>query len=151
MSVNKVILLGFVGKDPEVRHLSDTKVANFSLATTESYTSKSGEKVSTTEWHNIVVWRGLAEIVEKYVRKGSQLYIEGKIFTRTWDDKDGLKHYRTEIQADTIQMIGKKPEGSAQEENLPTYESPLKNAGNAPSQQTGDDQGGDDSGNDLPF
>ncbi len=106
MSVNKVILIGNVGQDPEVRHLDkDVAVANFSLATSESYTSKTGEKVTTTEWHNIVVWRGLAKVVEQYVKKGDKLYIEGRIRTRSWDDKDGNKRYTTEIYADNMEML----------------------------------------------
>jgi single-strand DNA-binding protein len=109
MSVNKVILVGNVGKDPEVRHLdTGVAVANFPLATSESYTAKNGERVTTTEWHNIVLWRGLAEVAEKYVTKGRQLYIEGKIRTRTYDDKDGNKRYMTEIYADSMQMLGTK-------------------------------------------
>jgi single-strand DNA-binding protein len=109
MSINKVILVGNVGRDPEVRHLDKgVAVANFSLATTETYTAKTGEKVSTTEWHNIVAWRGLAEVAEKYVKKGSQLFIEGRIKTRAWDDKEGVKHYTTEIFADTMQLLGKR-------------------------------------------
>lgn len=113
MSVNKVILVGNVGRDPEVRHLDKgVAVARFSLATTENYTSKTGEKVSNTEWHNIVAWRGLAEVVEKYVKKGSQLYIEGRLRTRDYD-KDGVKHYATEINADTMQLLGKR-EGQAE-------------------------------------
>lgn len=109
MSVNKVILVGNVGKDPEVRYLeSNTAVCNFSLATSETYKNKAGEKVTTTEWHNIVMWRGLAEIAEKFVKKGTQLYIEGKIRTRSYDDKDGNKRYITEILADNMQMIGKR-------------------------------------------
>lgn len=111
MSVNKAILVGNVGNDPEVRHLEGgTPVANFSLATSETYNSKSGERVTQTEWHNIVVWRGLAEVVEKYVKKGSQLYIEGRIRTRSWDDKEGNKRYTTEIVCDTMQMLGKRGE-----------------------------------------
>jgi single-strand DNA-binding protein len=115
MSVNKVILVGNVGRDPEVRHLDKgVAVANFSLATTETYLAKNGERVSTTEWHNIVVWRGLAEVAEKYVSKGRQLYIEGRIRTRSWDDKDGNKRYTTEIYADVMQMLGKRDDnGSA--------------------------------------
>jgi len=106
MSVNKVILIGNVGQDPEVRHLDkDVTVANFSLATSESYTAKNGEKVTTTEWHNIVVWRGLAKVVEQYVNKGDKLYIEGRIRTRSWDDKDGNKRYTTEIYADNLEML----------------------------------------------
>jgi single-strand DNA-binding protein len=109
MSVNKVILVGNVGKDPEVRYLEKgVAVAKFPLATSETYKGKDGEKVTATEWHNVVLWRGLAETVEKYVKKGSQLYIEGKIRTRSYDDKDGNKRYVTEIVADLMQMLGKK-------------------------------------------
>lgn len=107
MSVNKVILVGNVGKDPEVKHLDGgSVVASFSLATTDNYKNKAGEKVSTTEWHNIVIWGKLAEVVEKWVTKGKQLYLEGKITTRSWDNKEGVKQYRTEIVADTMQMLG---------------------------------------------
>lgn len=109
MSVNKVILVGNVGKDPEIRHLdSGVAVANFPLATSESYTAKNGERVTTTEWHNIVLWRGLAEVAEKYVTKGRQLFIEGRIRTRSYDDKDGNKRYITEIYGDNMQMLGPK-------------------------------------------
>lgn len=109
MSVNKVILVGNVGKDPEVRYLENgVAVANFTLATSETYKNKNGEKVTNTEWHNIVIWRGLAEVVEKYVKKGTQLFIEGRIRTRSWDDKDGNKRYTTEIVGDNMQMLGKK-------------------------------------------
>lgn len=108
MSVNKVILVGNVGKDPETRHLDKgVTVTRFSLATTETYTSKTGEKISNTEWHNIVAWRGLAETIEKYVKKGSQLYIEGRLRTTSYE-KEGVKHYTTEILADTMQMLGKR-------------------------------------------
>jgi single-strand DNA-binding protein len=112
MSVNKVILVGNVGKDPEVRYLEkNVAVANFPLATTErGYTMQNGTQVpERTEWHNIVAWRGLAEIAEKYIRKGSQLFIEGKIQTRSWE-RDGVKRYTTEIYADNIQMLGRKME-----------------------------------------
>jgi len=112
MAVNKVILVGNVGKDPEVRYLEkNVAVANFSLATTErGYTTQNGIQVpERTEWHNIVVWRGLAEFAEKYIRKGSQLYIEGKLQTRSWE-KDGIKRYTTEIYAETIQLLGKRPD-----------------------------------------
>ena len=107
--VNKVILLGNLGKDPEVRYLDNgVVVANFSLATTENYKNKLGERVSQTEWHNIVVWRGLAEVAEKYLKKGSSVYIEGKIKTRKWEDKDGNTRYNTEILADNMTMLGSK-------------------------------------------
>jgi single-strand DNA-binding protein len=131
MSVNKVILVGHVGRDPEIKHLDkDVSMARFSLATTENYTAKTGEKVSTTQWHNIVAWRGLVDVTEKYIKKGSQLYIEGRLRTRTWDDKDGVKHYTTEISADTIQLLGKRegqaemPGQTAQKEQLQAVSEP---------------------------
>jgi single-strand DNA-binding protein len=109
MSVNKVILVGNVGKDPEVRNLdAGVKVANFTLATSETYTAKNGEKVTTTEWHNIVLWRGLADVAEKYVTKGRQLYIEGRIRTRSYDDQAGNKKYITEIYGDVMQLLGNR-------------------------------------------
>lgn len=109
MSVNKVILIGHVGRDPEIKHLDkDVAVANFPFATSENYTAKTGERVSTTEWHNIVAWRNLAELTEKYIKKGRELYIEGRIRTRNWDDKDGVKHYITEIFAQDIKFVGKR-------------------------------------------
>jgi single-strand DNA-binding protein len=110
MSVNKAILVGHVGKDPEVRYLEkNVAVANFTLATTErGYTMQNGTQVpDRTEWHNIVAWRGLAEIAEKYIRKGSQLYVEGKIQTRSWE-RDGIKRYTTEIYAESIQLMGRR-------------------------------------------
>ena len=96
-SVNKVILVGNLGKDPEVRHLENgAAVANFSIATSETYKyRKTGEKVSQTEWHNIVAWRGLAEIAERYLKKGHKVYIEGKLKTRSWQDQDGNNRYST--------------------------------------------------------
>lgn len=122
MGINKVILIGNVGKDPEVRHLdSGVAVTTFPLATSESYKNKEGQKVTNTEWHNIVLWRGLAEVAEKYVKKGNPLYIEGKIRTRSWDDKDGNKRYTTEIVADVMQMLGSKQ--SSEDEAASTSES----------------------------
>jgi single-strand DNA-binding protein len=107
--VNKVVLIGNAGQDPEVRHLdSGVSVANFNLATNETYKDKSGERVTQTEWHRIVLWRGLAEVAEKYVKKGELLYIEGRLRTRSWDDKDGIKRYTTEVYADAMKMLGKK-------------------------------------------
>lgn len=107
--LNRVTLIGHVGKDPDVRHLdSGITVARLSLASNESYTDKSGNKVSQTEWHNIVVWRGLAEVAEKYVKSGSLLYVEGKLKTSSYDDKDGVKHYRTDIICDSFRMLSKK-------------------------------------------
>lgn len=109
MSVNKVILVGNLGKDPELRYTSSgTAVATFSLATSERYKDKSGEQQEKTEWHNIVTWRNLAEICGKYLHKGKQVYIEGRIQTRSYDDRDGNKRYMTEIVADQMQMLGSK-------------------------------------------
>ena len=107
-SVNKVILVGNLGKDPEVRHLENgAAVANFSIATSETYKDrKTGEKVSQTEWHNIVAWRGLAEIAERYLKKGQKVYIEGKLKTRSWQDQDGNNRYSTEIITDNLTMLG---------------------------------------------
>lgn len=107
MSVNKVILIGNVGKDPDVRHLdSGVTVARFSLATNETYTDKSGKKVTQTEWHNIVVWRGLAEVAEKYVKTGKLLFVEGRIKTSSYEDKEGNKKYTTEILCDNFRFLG---------------------------------------------
>ncbi len=111
-SLNRVTLLGNLGADPEIRHLpSGIPVANFRMATTESYKDKTtGEKRDQTEWHSIVAWRGLAEIAEKYVKKGSKVYIEGKLRTRQWQDKDGVQRYSTEIQADQMILLD-RPSG----------------------------------------
>ena len=109
-SVNKVILLGNLGKDPEVRRLDDGRgVANFSLATSETYKNKSGEKVTNTEWHNIVLWSPLADIAENYLKKGSQVYIEGKISNRSYEDKDGVKKYISEVVGREITLLGRAP------------------------------------------
>ena len=135
MSVNKVILLGNVGKDPEVRYIDkNVSVANFSLATTErGFTMQNGTVVpDRTEWHNIVAWRGLADIAEKYIRKGTQIYVEGKLQTRSWE-KDGIKRYTTEIVADSIELLGRKGDSSApalapQASNEPMPEAPSLSA-----------------------
>jgi len=114
MSINKVILVGNVGKDPEIRHLdSGVAVASFTLATSETYLAKNGDRVSSTEWHNIVLWRGLAEVAEKYVKKGRQLYIEGRIRTRSYEDKEGQKKYVTEIYGDVMKMLGNREQQAA--------------------------------------
>lgn len=123
--VNKVILIGNVGKDPEIKHLENgNTVCNFTLATSESYNNKNGERITNTEWHNIVLWKNLAEIANKYVKKGSQIYIEGSIKTESWEDKDGNKRYTIKIIGSSMKLIGKKIEESKEEkieeiENLP--------------------------------
>lgn len=146
--VNKVILIGNVGADPEVRYLEGgVAVANLRLATTERYRNKNGENVDQTEWHNIVLWRGLAEIVEKYVRKGMRLYIEGRIRTRSWDDQNGNKRYTTEIWADNIQMLSYKQEGDNAGSAPRSYTAPANSAPAAPAETS---TAPDDS-DDLPF
>ena len=111
--VNKVILVGNLGKDPEVRHLEGgNSVANFTLATNEYYKDKQGARVERTEWHNISAWRGLAELAEKYLKKGSQVYVEGKLRTRQYQDKDQQTRYITEIIAEEISLLGGRPGGN---------------------------------------
>src|SRR5512142_2493742 len=114
MSVNKAILVGRLGKDPETRYMtSGEAVANVSLATSENYKDKSGEKQERTEWHNLVFYRRLAEIAGEYLRKGSQIYVEGRIQTRKWQDKEGKDRYTTEIIVNEMQMLGGKSTGGS--------------------------------------
>jgi single-strand DNA-binding protein len=109
MSINKVILVGNVGKDPVVRYFDKgVAKATFPLATSETYTNQQGETITSTEWHNIVLWRALAEVAEKTIKKGSQVYIVGKIKTRSYVDKDGVNKYITEILADALLLLEKK-------------------------------------------
>ncbi len=157
MSVNKVILVGNVGKDPEIKYFDEnTAVANFPLATSErGYTTKSGVEVpERTDWHNVVAWRGLAKLAEGYIRKGTQVYVEGKIRTRSYDDQNGQKRYVTEIMADIIQLLGRKSDNPGGEagpmvSSQPQASSqPVQNAG-APSAPDLNVGGEDD--DDLPF
>lgn len=105
--VNKVILIGNLGRDPEIQRLENgVKKAAFSLATTEVYKNKDGEKTQHTEWHNIVLWRGLAEVAENYLKKGNTIYVEGRIRKREWEDKEGQKRYSTDIIGDNMTMLG---------------------------------------------
>ena len=123
--VNKVILIGNLGKDPEVRYLDNgVAVANISLATSENYKNKQGERVTQTEWHDIVLWRGLAEVAEKYLKKGSSVYVEGKLRTNKWVDKDEKTRYKTEVLADKLTMLGRsqnqeQSNESTSEDDLP--------------------------------
>ncbi len=153
MSLNKVMLIGNVGKDPEVRHLeSGATTASFTLATTERYKDKNGETKEQTEWHNIVCWRSLADIVEKYVRKGTQLYIEGRIRTRSYSDRDGNTRYITEINADNLQMLGRKGESTGYQ--APAAPAPAyQQAAPAAPKSTPiiDINSVEDEGDDLPF
>jgi single-strand DNA-binding protein len=137
--VNKVILVGNLGRDPEVRYLEGgTAVANFPLATSETYKDKQGRRVEHTEWHNIVVWRGLAEVAEKYLKKGMQVYVEGKLRTRSWDDKDGNKKYTTEIVADNMTILTRKEEGGQSQGGGAQGSQGHSSPGIAPSNETDD-------------
>ncbi len=125
MSVNKVILVGNVGKDPELRYTpAGVAVATFSLATSERYKDKHGDVQEKTEWHNVVAWRQLAEICGKFLHKGKQVYIEGKIQTRSYEDRDGNKRYITEIVADQMQMLGGRESGGERNETPSHSKSP---------------------------
>ncbi|MCF8367568.1 MAG: single-stranded DNA-binding protein [Bacteroidales bacterium] len=113
--INRVILVGNLGRDPEVMTFDNgVKKASFSLATTESYKNKEGQRVEQTEWHNIVLWRGLADVAERFLKKGNQIYLEGKIKTRSYE-QDGQKKYVTEIFVDNMTMLGKREAGSTEE------------------------------------
>ena len=118
--VNKCILVGNLGKDPEVQTLENgVKVARFSLATSESYKDRNtGERIDNTEWHNIVLWRGVAEIAEKYLKKGSQIYLEGKLQTSSYE-KDGITKYKTEVVGQNLTMLGSKDGGQTHSDEVP--------------------------------
>ncbi len=112
--VNRVMLIGNLGKDPDIQFLEgNIGVAKFSLATTETYKDRSGKLISQTEWHTIVLWRGLAELAQKYLHRGSLVYIEGRLKTRSWEDKDGNKKFATEVVGDNLIMLDKRNEGGA--------------------------------------
>lgn len=140
--INKVTLLGRVGKDPEVRHFENNgAVCNFSLATNRSYRNKNDEKVDETEWHNLVIWkRGLVTVAEKYVKKGTLLYVEGRLATRSWDDQNGNKKYTTEIIVESFQMLGGKNDNAAPA-SAPAASTPAAPAADS----------GTDDADDLPF
>ena len=117
--VNKVMLLGYLGKDPEIQFLEgNIAMAKFSLATSENFKDKSGRIQSQTEWHNIVLWRGLAELAQKYLHKGSLVYIEGSLKTRSWEDKENNKKFATEIVGDNLVMLDKRNEAEIPGKNL---------------------------------
>ena len=127
MSLNKVMLIGNVGTDPEVRYLDgNTKVATFRLATTERYKDRRGETRENTEWHSIVAWRQSADVAERFIRKGTQLYIEGRLRTRTWTDQQGVQHARTEVTVDNLQLLGRKGDNPASQGDGGGYASPAQ-------------------------
>ncbi len=140
--INKVILIGNLGTDPEVRALeSGVKVANFNIATNETYKDKNGEKQERTEWHRIVLWRGLAEIAETYLKKGDRIYIEGRLRTRQWEDKEGVKKYTTEVYGDNMVMLGSKSSDASKGQSPPPSDE------NIPE----DDSQSPETEDDLPF
>ena len=163
MSINKVILVGNVGKDPVVRYFDKgVAKATFPLATSETYTNQQGETITSTEWHNIVLWRALAEVAEKTVKKGSQVYIVGKIKTRSYVDKDGVNKYITEILADVLLNLEKKqaPAGAYNQEKNATgtakepasqYQSNETYKGEAPADDPGPNASNSQNEDDLPF
>ena len=156
-SLNKVLLIGNVGRDPEVRYLDqgsaqagqNTKVATFTLATTDRYRDRNGELRENTEWHNLVLWRQLADLAEKFIRKGSQIYVEGHIRTRSYNDQQGQKKYMTEIVADNVQLLGRREgegipaQGGYQAQSGPSYQAPAQGGGyQAPAYQPPVQSGG---------
>lgn len=145
--VNKVILVGNLGKDPEVRHLDNGRaVANFSIATSETYKNKAGEKVTNTEWHNVVLWTPLAEIAERFLKKGNQVYIEGKLTTRSWDDQEGNKRYTTEVVGREMTLLGSRDSNESNSGGMSSGSS----ANSAPAPSPVSNIPEDDS-DDLPF
>lgn len=173
MSLNKVMLIGNVGQDPEVRYLdnSQTKVARIRLATTERYTDRNGESRENTEWHTVTVWRRNADVVEKFVKKGSQIYVEGRLQTREWTDNTGAKRTSTEVVADNIQLLGKRSDnpgaaaynpGTGAPAQQPSYATPAGPGGyqapyqpqqtaSSPAPAPAAPQMNDEGSDDLPF
>jgi single-strand DNA-binding protein len=160
MSVNKVILIGRLGKDPETRYMtSGEAVTNCTLATSENWKDKSGEKQEKTEWHNLVFYRRLAEIAGEYLKKGSQIFVEGKLQTRKWQDKEGKDRYTTEIVVNEMTMLGSKSTGGSFEvvENKPAAAAsgnsaaPVKAAPAAPSTGSAQGRSFDNFDDDIPF
>ena len=147
-SVNKVILVGNLGRDPEVRYMPDGgAITNISVATTESWKDKAGEKQEKTEWHRVAFFGKLAEIAGEYLKKGSQIYLEGRLQTRKWQDKDGQDKYTTEIVADRMQMLGSRSGGSGAGGEMPSGSS----GGGAPQKPSGAGGKFDDFPDDIPF
>ncbi|NLW32277.1 MAG: single-stranded DNA-binding protein [Fibrobacter sp.] len=145
IGINKAILIGNLGKDPELRYTpAGQPVASFTLATTERWTDRNGQRQDRTEWHNIVAWGKLAELVNQYLKKGRSAYVEGRITTRSWDDRDGNKKYRTEIVANQIQFLG-----SGSSSNGADYDSVLENNNSGINQQGSEPESVIE--DDLPF
>jgi len=142
--VNRVMLIGNLGKDPDMQFLEgNIAVAKFSLATTETYKDRSGKLISQTEWHTVVLWRGLAELAQKYLHKGSLVYIEGRLKTRSWEDKEGNKKFATEVVGDNLIMLDKRSDGSQPGHGFEGMEGPDGEAGLPPHPDEGTER--------LPF
>ena len=153
-SVNKVILLGNLGRDPELRFMPNgDAVCNFSIATTDSWKDKAGEKQERTEWHNIVMYRKLAEIAGEYLKKGSSIYVEGRLQTRKWQTKEGQDRYTTEVIADSMQMLGGRSiaaqSDKSSDENFSQGSSPVKNHANTSNESS--PTSFDEFEDDIPF
>ena len=149
--INKVILVGHLGKDPEVRHLDgNVSVASFPLATSESY-NKDGKRIEQTEWHNIVMWRGLADVAAKYLQKGKLVYIEGKLRTRSFEDKEGHKKYSTEIVAENFTLLGRKTDFEGNNSSATTNNTSTEAEPEAPKNLGTGEFVKDEDERDLPF
>jgi single-strand DNA-binding protein len=152
--VNKVILVGNLGKDPEVRHLEgDKKVAKFTLATTESYRDRNGQRVENTEWHNVEFWGPVTDVIEKYLKKGSQVYVEGKLRSRSYEDKDGVKKYVTDVVGQNMTLLGGRPSDQSAENPQP-YNEPAyagANRNNRVTEAAPPSFVGSNDADDLPF
>jgi single-strand DNA-binding protein len=150
--INKVILVGNLGKDPEIRTFENGgKVAQFSLATSEAYKDKEGNWQEQTEWHNIVVWRHLAERAENFLKKGSKIYLEGKIRSRSWEDKDNNKRYITEIVGDKVLLLDKREGGGNYQAPPPPMEESASSASNTSNNTTAEPAIENSADDDLPF
>ncbi|MCT4582563.1 MAG: single-stranded DNA-binding protein [Flavobacteriales bacterium] len=140
-SLNKVMLIGNLGRDPEVRHLENgTAVANFSIATSESYRDRNtGETITNTDWHNVVLWRGLADVAEKYLKKGDKVYLEGKLRSRSYQDQQGVTKYITEVVVDDMVMLGNRNSGEMGGGQMPQQSSPSPKAPDLKLEEEDDD------------
>lgn len=151
--VNKVILIGNLGSDPEVRHLSSgSVVANFNIATSESYTNKNGERVTQTEWHRIELWDGLAKVAEQYLKKGQSVYVEGKLKTESWQDNDGNNRTTTRIRGLSMTMLGgRNTDQSGNTDHAPQQQQNVSSPAAAPAPVTNTAPPAEDESDDLPF
>lgn len=153
--VNKVVLIGNIGKDPDIQHIEgNIPVAKFPLATTETYKDRNGNLVAQTEWHTVVLWRGLADLAGKYLRKGSLVYIEGKLRTRSWEDRDKRKHFSTEIVADNLVMLERRKDGNGGDYQAPAADSNIDTNISTDDNDISGDLGysaGGDTKDNLPF